>query len=137
MEKYVYNEQLKVAIPTLDYFKEMTGRDLAILEGSSDLAEARVKGLTVKAKNYLYHLKTRETQSVFTYKIKTDNKYRDDFLTYAVAYIESSMFSDLDFVYGKDKPPFTVIQAIGGTLMNIDRFTSNVVVEARQYHENI
>ncbi len=137
MEKYTYNDQLKVAIPTIDYIKEMTGRDLVILEGNSQLAEAKVKGLTIKAKNYLYHLKTRETQTVLNFKIKTDEKYRNDFLNYAIAYIESSMFSDIDFVYGKDKPPFSVLQAITGSLLSIDRFTSNVVVEARQHDENI
>lgn len=123
----------RLPVITVDFFKSMTGEDLAILEGSKEQAEEKIKGMSMKAKRYLYLKKTRQAQMVFDYLICTNKRYRDAFELYVVAFIESTMFSDVDFVFGKDEPPNSVLSAINGSVLSNERFDYITVERARTY----
>lgn len=125
--------EYRLPVITIDFYKSMTGEDLAILEGSKEQAQEKIKGMSMKAKRYLYQKKTRQAQLVFDYLICTNRWYREAFELYVVAFIESTMFSDVDFVFGKDAPPNSVLSAINGSVLSNERFDYITVEKARAY----
>lgn len=121
-----WDSTLHIAIPTLEYIKTLTGYNLETLGDTNRLeTEQRVKGLTLKARNFLYQNKENEqTKKIYTYLIAFYQEYRDAFVNYVVTYIEET-FNNPEW----ETIPMNVINAINGSVLKYNQFTGNIVHE--------
>ncbi len=130
--KSTYDKELHVAVPTLDYFKRMTGLDLITEAGNKELAEGKVISLTAKARDYLFIDRSTETQRVVSYLIYKET-WLDAWLNYVVRYIEAT------FNYGDESAwastPKPILNAIYGSVLNNIRFTGGIIAEVRNTTE--
>ena len=132
---YTYNKELHTAIPTNDTVRFLTGFDLILEEGNKEKADGKIVSLTLKARDYLYSQRTQGAQKVLTYLIYSNQDYRNDFLRYVVAYIETSLLATTDFIYG-DVVPNAIKQAINGSRLSATRFNQSLYSEATNSTED-
>jgi len=132
---YTYNKELHTAIPTNDTIRLLTGFDLILEEGNKEKADGKIVSLTLKARDYLYSQRTQEAQKVLTYLIYSNQDYRNDFLRYVVAYIETSLLATTDFIYG-GVVPNAIKQAINGSRLSATRFNQSLYIEATNSTED-
>ena len=125
----MYDLELHVSVPTLDYFKANTGIDLVLEKGSKELADGQVRSLTAKARDYLFMDKPYETQRIISYLIKTNKEWEATWLTYVVRYIEATLF------YGDesnwDKTPKPILNAVYGSALKINEFSASIRLEVK------
>ncbi len=119
-----YDEDLKLAIPTLEYIKSITGYNLEVLGGmpSAIDTEQRVKGLSLSAKDDLYlRIPLKIDKNVMDYLIATEKDWRRDFINYVVAYVNAT------FSYGEfEDMPARVYAKIQSSLINARKFTNDL-----------
>lgn len=124
-----YDINLRVSVPTMEYFKSRTGLDLILEEGNKERAEGKVLSLTAKAKDFLFSTKNYEIQNIFSYLIKTNAEYLRAWENYVVRYIETT------FTHGTDenwaKVPMGIVNAIDGSCLSARDFTANIKQEVR------
>jgi len=132
MNKSTYNQELHVAVPSLDYFRDMTGIDILLEEGNEKRALGKVMSLTAKARDYLFIDRSNETQRVVSYLIFKET-WLDAWLNYVTRYIEAT------FNYGDESAwastPKPILNAIYGSVLNNIRFTGNIIQEVRESTE--
>jgi len=120
----IYDEDLKLAIPTLDYIKSITGYNLEVLGGtpSSIDAKQRVKGISLDAKIELHQrIPLKIDKDVMDYLIATDENWRRDFINYVVSYVSAT------FLYGEfEEMPSRVKNKIEGSLINARKFANDL-----------
>jgi hypothetical protein len=121
----IYDNNLHIAVPTLDYFRDITGMDY-IIESGYDEAEAtrRFRSLVLKAKDFLLYDKPSRYQNAFGYLIKNYTLWTHAWEQYVIRYIEAT------FKYGDEagwkEIPFEVKNAISGSVLkayHLDRAT--------------
>lgn len=123
-----YDLELKLAIPTYEYIKSMIGYNVEIL-GDSNTSETkqRIKGLTSDAKDELYtRIPLRIDKDVMDYLIATEKTWRNDFIKYAVKYINET-FSNPDF----EVLPKKLENAINGSLLSARKFSDGLRHEVK------
>jgi hypothetical protein len=123
-----YNKELHTIIPTLDYFKTMTGMDYIKESGYPETeAKAKFQSLVLKAKDFLMSDKSSNFQNAFNYMTMKYELFAQAFEKYAVRYIEAT------FKYGDeagwDKVPFEIKNAINGSVLKAYEYTSEVYSE--------
>ena len=128
-----YDDQLHVAVPTTDFIRDNTGYDPVLEDGNKERAEAKLRALTAKAKNYLYMDKPYETQNVISYLIRFNDDWLHAWEQYVARYVEAT------FMFGDEsawkETPRTIKQSAYGGLLGINRFTQAILAEVRTSDE--
>lgn len=128
MTNSVYNKELHVSVPTLDYIKQSTGLDLVLEDGTKERAEGKVYSLTQKARDYLFTGKPPMTQRVFSYLIY-NGTWTQAWEQYVLRYIEATFYHGDDHSW--EKTPRTVLSAIYGSVLQTNYFTESIKNEVR------
>ena len=129
----VYNKELHVSVPTLDYIKRSTGLDVLLEEGNKERAEAKVISLTSKARDFLFLDKSPQVQRVISYLIYKGT-WKQAWEQYAVRYIEATFYHGDESAWAKVPRP--ILNAIHGSVLQVQFFTPNIINEVRYSTED-
>lgn len=122
----VYKKEYHIAIPTLDFIKDITSFDLIQEEGTKERAEAKLLNLTLKAKDYLFSTRPNATQKALSYMIFKYPEWKEAWELYVAKYIDASFYSGDELF---TNPPQTLKNAIHASILNVYQFTQGVYNE--------
>ena len=120
----MYNLEHQIYIPSLDYFKSITGLDYVIESGhSEEVAKQKFLGFSLKAKDLLMQNKSARFQNAFGYLISQKTNWQDAFKRYVTIYVECTM------IYGDESAwqntPKELENMVNGSILKSKELTSD------------
>jgi len=112
----IYNITHHIPAPTVAFYEALTGINLVTEGDDTETVNKKLLGLTLQARDYLFQDKSERTRFVMEYLIAFYPKWRLQFITYAVRFIEATYTIGDEHIVGNKDIPRLVKNAMTGLL---------------------